>query len=121
MEQIRNYTKNGFYYQLVERRGDWAIFRQSGTKDSTAPFDVGMAWEVFKVKVSKYAEWTVTDKEGNKTLLKVEPKECAPGDNDFGHSAFSCPTLKRAYERLAESIENDKMNKERREARASVI
>jgi hypothetical protein len=115
---LTEYQKNSFHYQLVERRGDWAIFRQSGKKDSTAPFDVGMAWEVFKIKVSKYAEWTVTDKDGNKTLLKAEPKECAPSDESFGHYAWSCHTLKRAYEKLEEAMLNEQANKDRREARA---
>lgn len=116
MEPIVNYTKNGFYYQLVKRQGDWAIFRQSTVKDSTAPLDVGVAWEVFKIKVSKEAEWEVTDKAGNKTLLKVEPKECAPSNEEIGRGrAWSCPTLKRAREKLAEAIENEKLNKQNRE------
>lgn len=117
---LTEYTKNGFYYQLVERQGDWAIFRQSTVKDSTSPLDRGMAWEVFKIKVSKEAEWEVTDKEGNKTLLKVEPKECAPSNEEFGRgSAWSCPSLTRAREKLREAIENEKVNKERRETRVS--
>ena len=119
MTTLTNFQKNGFYYQLVDRKGDWVIFRQSTRPDSKAPFNVGMAWEVFKIKVSKYAEWLVTDKEGNKTLLKVEPKECAPGDNDFGHSAFSCHTLKRAYQKLEECIQNEAENKLRRENKLS--
>lgn len=101
---LTNYTKNGFYYQLVERQGDWAIFRQSGKKDSTAPLDVGMAWEVFRIKTSKGGEMTVKNKEGESVTVKFEPKECAPGDNDFGFSAWSCPTLARAREKMAERI-----------------
>jgi hypothetical protein len=107
MSPLTEYTKNGFYYQLVERKGDWVIFRQSTVKDSTAPFDVGMAWEVFKIKVSKEGEMWVTDKEGNKSLIKFEAKECAPGNEDFGRNAFSCPTLKRAREKLEEAIKHE--------------
>jgi hypothetical protein len=117
MEPLINYTKNKFYYQLVERRGDWAIFRQSAKPDSTAPFDVGMAWEVFKIHVSKEAEMLVKNAEGEELLVKFAPKECAPSNEQFGNGAWSCCSLKRAYEKLEEAIENEKRNKERREKR----
>ena len=112
---LTEYTKNGFYYQLVERQGDWAIFRQSTIKDSTAPFNVGMAWEVFKIKVSKEAEMTVKNEEGQDVVVKFAPKECAPSNESFGNGAWSCPTLKRAKEKLAEAIENENTNKLKRE------
>jgi hypothetical protein len=119
MEPLTNYQKNGFYYQLVERQGDWAIFRQSTVKDSTAPLNVGMAWEVFKIKVSKEAEMLVKGADGNEVLVKFAPKECAPPNEAFGSYAWSCPTLKRAKEKLQEAIKNEKINKERREARVT--
>ena len=99
---LTEYTKNGFYYQLVERQGDWAIFRQSTVKDSTAPLNVGMAWEVFKVKVSKEAEMLVKDADGKEVLVKFAPKECAPGNEDFGKTAYSCNSLERAKQKLKE-------------------
>jgi hypothetical protein len=113
---LTNYTKNGFYYQLVERQGDWAIFRQAANRDSELPFDIGMSWEVFKIKVSKGGDMKVKDKEGNPLIIHCEPKECSPGDEMFGRgSAWSCPTLKRAREKLKEAIQNEAQNKERRE------
>lgn len=115
MEPLKSYVKNGFYYQLVERQGDWAIFRQSTVKDSTAPLDMGMAWEVFKIKVSKEAEMLVKDADGKETLVKFAPKECAPSNESFGSHAWSCPTLKRAREKLREAIEKEKSNKQNRE------
>lgn len=115
MDQIQTYTKNGFYYQLVERQGDWGIFRQSTVKDSTAPLNVGMAWEVFKIKVSKEGEAIM-----NGVLVKFEAKECAPSNEEIGRGhAWSCPTLKRAQEKLAEAIEKEKLTEERREARVN--
>jgi hypothetical protein len=117
MEPITEYTKNHFYYQLVERRDNWVIFRQSTVKDSKAPFNVGMAWEVFRVKISKEAEMLVKNAEGKEVLVKFEPKECAPSNEEFGHNAWSCPSLERAYEKLEEAMENESVNKERREAR----
>jgi len=115
MEPLKSYTKNGFYYQLVEREGDWAIFRQSTQPDSKAPLNVGMAWEVFRVYVSKEAEMLVENKEGEKVLVKFAPKECAPSNESFGKNAWSCPTLARAREKLREAIENEKINKQRKE------
>jgi hypothetical protein len=109
MEPLQKYTKNGFYYQLVDRVGDWAIFRQSGKQDSDAPFDVGMAWEVFRIKVSKEAEMKVKNKEGEIVIVKFAPKECPPGDEAFGRGrAWSCPSLKRAKEKLQEACDSDK-------------
>ncbi len=120
MEQITNYVKNGFHYQLVERRGDWVIFRQSAKKDSTAPFGVGMAWEVFRIKVSKGGEMTVKGADGQPVVVKFEPKECPPSDESFGSGVWSCHSLLRAYEKLAEAIESEKINKERRDNSSSV-
>jgi hypothetical protein len=117
---LTSYTKNKFYYQLVERHGDWVVFRQSAKPDSTAPFDVGMAWEVFKIHVSKEAEMLVKNDEGEKVLVKFAPKECAPSNEQFGNGAWSCCSLKRAREKLEEAIENEKRNKERREKRELV-
>lgn len=111
---LTTYTKNSFHYQLVERRGDWAIFRQSAKKDSTAPLDVGMAWEVFRIKVSKGGEMTVKGADGP-VVVKFEPKESPPSDESFGSGAWSCCSLSRAYEKLAEAIESEKVNKERRD------
>jgi hypothetical protein len=106
MEPLKSYQKNSFYYQLVERSGDWAIFRQSAKPDSTAPFDVGMAWEVFRIKVSKEAEMKVKNKEGEVVVVKFAPKECPPGDEAFGKWAWSCNSLARAREKLREVIES---------------
>lgn len=114
MESLKNYTKNGFYYQLVERQGDWAIFRQSTVKDSTSPMDIGIAWEVFKIKVSKECEAMMGG-----VLVKFEAKECPPSNESFGNGAWSCHTLERAREKLAEAIKNEALNKEKREARSS--
>jgi len=108
MEPLKSYQKNGFYYQLVERSGDWVIFRQSTQPDSSAPFDVGMAWEVFRIKVSKEGEMKVKDKDGNETVVKFLPKECPPGNEEFGTNAYSCHSLARAREKLKELIETRK-------------
>ena len=103
MEQIKEYVKNGFYYQLVERENDWVIFRQSTVKDSTSPFHLGMAWEVFKIHVSKEAEMLVKNAEEEEILVKFEPKECPPSNEQFGRGrAWSCPSLERAREKLKE-------------------
>lgn len=118
LPQLKEYTKNGFHYQLVERRGDWVIFRQGTTKDSTLPMDVGMAWEVFKIHVSKEAEMLVENAEGEKVLVKFAPKECAPSNEDFGRGkAWSCHSLKRAREKIVEAIGNERINKERKDLR----
>jgi hypothetical protein len=115
---LTNYTKNGFYYQLVERQGDWAIFRQSSKKDSTTPLDVGMAWEVFKIKVSKGGDMKVKDKDGNPLIIHCEPKECPPGDEMFGSNGWSCHTLARAREKMAERMAAEQEREEEKNRRS---
>jgi hypothetical protein len=120
MEPLTNFIKNGFHYQLVTRKGDWAIFKQCLNKPllESDP-SKGMAWEVFKIHVSKEAEMLVKNVEGKEILIKFEPKECGPSNEDFGrHNAWSCPSLSRAYEKLEEAMLNEQVNKDRREARS---
>jgi hypothetical protein len=118
MEPLMNFQKNGFHYQLVERRGDWAIFKQCAQTPTPDP-KCAMAWEVFRIHVSKEAEMLVKNKEGEQVLVKFEPKECGPSNEQFGNNAFSCNSLQRAYEKLEECIQNEAENKLRRDARVS--
>jgi hypothetical protein len=115
---LKEYQKNGFYYQLVERRGDWVIFKQCAQIPTPDP-NKAMAWEVFKIHVSKEAEMMVKNKEGEQVLVKFEPKECGPSNEQFGNGAYSCHSLARAYEKLEECIQNEAENKLRREARVN--
>jgi len=120
MEQLTNYVKNGFYYQLVERRGDWVIFKQCANKPKpNSDPNCAMAWEVFRIHVSKECEMLVKNKEGKEVLVKFAPKECGPSNEDFGSKAWSCNSLRRAREKLDEAMCNEAINKERREARVS--
>ncbi len=120
MTPLTEYTKNGFYYQLVDRQGDWVIFRQSGKENSKAPFDVGMAWEVFKIHISKECEMLVKNAEGKEVLVKFAPKECGPSNEQFGAGAWSCHSLVRAYEKRAEAMAREIENKEKRDARNKI-
>ncbi len=119
MEPLTTFVKNHFHYQLVERRGDWVIFKQCMHKpELNSDPNKAMAWEVFKIHVSKEMEGAFKNKEGEEIIVKFEPKECGPSNEDFGSKAWSCNSLRRAYEKLEEAIQNEAVNKERREARA---
>ena len=50
----------------------------------------------------------VKDKDGNETVVKFLPKECPPGNEEFGTNAYSCHSLARAREKLKELIETRK-------------
>ena len=86
-----SFSKNGFHYELVIRRGDIAIYKQR-----LRPGAGCLAYEVFKVKMVK--ECTIVGK-------LVEAHEAAPGNEEFGRLGWSYPDLERARNKMKE-LEN---------------
>ena len=112
MDKLEYYVKNGFYYELVDRKGDWVIFKQRLEKGRGC-----LAFEVFKIHISKEMDGTFKNKVGEEIIVKFAPKECGPSNEAFGASAWSVKTLERAYEKRAEAMAREIENKEKRDAR----
>ena len=76
------FTKRGFEYELVERRGDIAIYKQSKV----------VAFEV--VKIQKRPEWVI----GGNT---VPAHESMPSDSQWGMAGWTLDNLESAQSKMA--------------------
>lgn len=94
MEKLLNYSKNKFYYELVLRQDDFAIFRQR-----LEPGRGCLAYEVIRIRFRE--ESTIFD--------KIWPAaEYAPSNEEWGTHGWTLPTLEAAQIKLKEVIEKEK-------------
>jgi hypothetical protein len=77
--------RGGFDLELVERRGDRAIYRQ---------IKEGKIFSFEAVIIKKRAEHTLPGG------TRFEAAEVYPSDRHWGSLAWTCMTMERAYERL---------------------
>jgi ASC-1-like (ASCH) protein len=86
-----SYSKNTFYYELVVRSGDIAIFKQR-----LRPGEGCLAYEV--IKVQKHETYVIKDKKkGIENVILAH--EGAPGNEQWGTFGWTYPTLERAKEK----------------------
>lgn len=78
-------NKNGFMYKLVKRNEDRAIYSQHTALGQTC------AYEVFKIKKGK-----LHPKSSEEDLKNYDLSERFPRDEDFGKTAWTYPSLKKA-------------------------
>lgn len=83
-----SFNKNGFCYEQVCRHGDIVIYQQR-----LRPGVGCLAFEVFYVKKAK--ECVMFGK-------KVEAHEAVPGNEEWGNSGWTLPTLERARAKMRE-------------------
>jgi hypothetical protein len=104
MKELKNFTKNTFFYEQVKRIGNLAIYKQRLEEGRGC-----LAYEVIYIRRRK------------ETLLfdNIMPAtEYGPSNEEFGRFGFSFPTLETAEKRFLELInskyfeENDKKNNE---------
>lgn len=90
MELLKEtYTKNGTVYNLVNRNDKAAIYSQKDLNGLLIGF------EVFEVKIQKAFQFPGT--------TKINPeKEKFPGNEDFGHFAYSYITKETAMKKYLE-------------------
>jgi len=87
MNELTEYSKNGFKFTLLKRVGDIALF--CGTK----PGSNHANWEL--IKIQSHEGMTIAGKE-------IAPAEYAPGNNQWGAKGW---TFLRSYPALAKMEE----------------
>lgn len=85
------FKKNTFTYELVQRDGDIAIYKQR-----LRPGEGCLAYEVIRVLKAETYEIM-----GN----TVEAHEYAPGNESFGKDGWTYPTLERAKAKMRELLD----------------
>lgn len=80
------YGKNGFHYEVLLRRGPFAIAQQR-----LRPGQGCLAFEVFRVKQLK--ETQMFDR-------TIEAHEAVPSNEEWGHKGWTYPTLEAAKVKL---------------------
>jgi hypothetical protein len=94
MELLKEtYIKNGTNYNLIKRNDKAAIYSQ---KDSSGLL---IGFEVFKIKIQKSFQFPGT------TIINPE-KQKFPGNEDFGHFAWSYITEPVAMKKFDELSNN---------------
>lgn len=83
-----SYRKNGFHYELVEREGILAIYKQR-----LRPGVGGLGYEVIRIKQLDAVHLFGRD---------VEAHEAAPSNEEWGREGWTYPTLEAARAKVAE-------------------
>ncbi len=99
------YKKNGFYYKLLKREGDIAIFQQRLDENKGC-----LAFEV--IIVQKGEEYEMAG-------MKIEAHEYAPGNEQFGMKGWSFSTLEKAeikFKELLNKVNEPSKRKKRKKA-----
>jgi hypothetical protein len=98
MKQLTEYTKNGYQFSLIERKGDFAIFAQYRTDLSKA-----QNYEVIRIKqVPECVLFGVT----------VPEHEAGPSNEDWGIKGWTVTSLEKAKELMNEKYEQHKFHRE---------
>jgi len=84
------YRKNTFHYELVQREGDIAIFKQR-----LRPGEGCLAYEVIIIQKDPDREFAG---------VLVPAHERAPGNAEFGKKGWTYPTLDRAKAKMRELL-----------------
>jgi hypothetical protein len=92
MRKLENYKKNSFYYELVKRVDNFAIFKQR-----LRPGVGCLAYEVIVIRSYE------THMRGENV---VQASEFAPGNEEFGKFGWSFPTLEEAEVKFQWLIKN---------------
>ena len=92
-------SKNGYAYKLLKRNKKAAIYSSTNEK---FPEDDSVAYEVFKVVVSKPC--AIMQKSGTKAGMwyQYPSTEKFPGNEDFGKIAWSYNTIGLAQKKFVE-------------------
>ena len=85
MKPLLEYTKNNYDFTLVERRGDWAIFR--GVKVGVT----NLNWEV--IRIQSHNGYSLRG-------LDFPPAEYPPSNALWGTDGFTCLSQDAATSRL---------------------
>lgn len=86
MKALGNFNKNGFYYELVEREGNLAIYKQR-----QRPGVGFLAYELIRVR---------TLPAGVLFGQTVEAREACPRNEDWGKFGWTFPTLEAARQKM---------------------
>ena len=94
MKLLEDFVKNTFYYELLKRYGNIAIYKQRLRKG-----EGGLAYEVFHVR----------EREEMILFGNICPAaEYGPSNENFGSLAWSMPSLVRAEEKMKELIHENR-------------
>ena len=88
-----SFTKNGFTFEQVERRGDFAVFRKFKKR--------GFAHSFETVKINRHDGYTIAGKD-------IPPGECYPSSEQWGTHGFTFNDPIAALAKMAE-LENFKL------------
>lgn len=92
MRKLDSFKKNGFFYEIIKREGNFAILKQR-----LRPGVGCLAYETIVIR--SYQDYYI---KGN----LIEASEFAPGNEDFGQYGWSFPTLERAEEKFQWLLKN---------------
>ena len=92
MKPLTEYTKNSFFFELVKREGDIAIFR--GEKPDRG--SVNTNWEVVRIQVTKSGSASF----GGGPTIAFEPREAPPSDYQWGLHGFTAISEEAAHEKF---------------------
>jgi len=81
------FDKNGFTFELVERRGDFAVFRKFKERGKSESFET--------VKITRHDGYTIAGKE-------IPPGECYPSSEQWGTHGFTFNDPIAALAKMAE-------------------
>ena len=82
----KTFSKNGFEFEQIDRRGDLAIFRKH-KKSRCVSYEV--------VKIQSHDGYEIAGK-------KIEAGECYPPSESWGSLGFTLPTYEAALKKLAD-------------------
>lgn len=98
MKRLTRYSKNGYQFELINRKGLNAIFL--GTKTGSQSLN----YEVVRLREVMEGSRIVRDKvSGTESKINWEAHESTPGDNEWGVRGWTYSTLLEAEAKL-ESI-----------------
>jgi hypothetical protein len=82
------FTKSGWHFRQIERRGEWAIFQRHACRE-----DARIHYEV--VRIRSHNGFKIP---GTETM--ADPAEIYPSDNVWGRDGFTLPTITTAREKF---------------------